>query len=224
MSQDVVFHGDVARVPRVPSDIRLAFVGDSFTAGAEDDLALGWVGRVVARGRADGWDLTGYNLGVRRETTLDIQARLVAEARPRLRDGDAHGLVVSAGINDTTVMAGQRRVDTADTLAALDRIIDSAVVERWPLLLVGPALVGDAEQNERIVPLSEAMAERCEERDVTYVEVAASLIGDEEWVAEVMSVDGAHPRASGYERLAHLVWPAFREWLDDVAATAPSAS
>ena len=208
----------------MPHDIRLAFVGDSFTAGAEDYLALGWVGRVVARGRGIGWNLTGYNLGVRRETTPDIQARLVTEARPRLRDGDAHGLVVSAGINDTTVMAGQRRVSTADTLAALDRIIESAAAERWPLLLVGPALVGDAEQNERILALSEAMAGRCAGRAVPYVEIAASLLGDEEWVAEVTSVDGAHPRASGYERLAHVVWPAFRDWLGDLAATAPSPS
>ena len=208
----------------MPPDIRVAFVGDSFTAGVEDDLALGWVGRVVARARAAGRDLTGYNLGVRRETTLDVEARLVAEARPRLRDGDAHGLVVSSGINDTTVVAGRRRVDPADTLAALHRIEQSAAAARWPLLVVGPALVADREQNEQIVALSGALAQRCAELAVTYVDVAASLVGDEAWVAEVASVDGAHPRAHGYERLAQLVWPSFAPWLDGLAATVPSAS
>lgn len=204
-------------------DIRVAFVGDSFTAGVGDDLALGWVGRVVARARAAGWDVTGYNLGIRRETSVDIQERLVAEARPRLRDGDVHGLVVSAGVNDTTIVAGERRVGVRGTLAALDRTMDDAAVARWPLFVVGPALVGDAEQNARIVALSRSMAETCGERGVCYVEVAASLLGDEAWLAEVTSLDGAHPRAPGYERLADLVWPTFRQWLDRLAATAPPA-
>jgi lysophospholipase L1-like esterase len=204
----------------VPHDVRVAFVGDSFTAGAQDDAALGWVGRSVARARTSGWDLTGYNLGVRRETTPAIADRLAAEARPRLRDGDAHGLVVNGGINDTTVVAGRRRVTAADTLAALDRVIDTAADGHWPLLVVGPALVGDAEQNERIVALSQAMGERCAHRDVRYVEIAAALVGDQAWTDEVSSVDGAHPRASGYERLTDLVWPAFHQWLDEFAPRA----
>lgn len=203
------------------ADIRVAFVGDSFTAGAEDDQALGWVGRVVVRARSAGWNLTGYNLGVRRATTVDMEDRLLAETRRRLRDGDAHGLVVSTGINDTTVLDGKRRVEPADTLAALDRIIDRAAGEGWPLLFVGPALVADEQQNQRIVALSAQMAERCRNRAVSYIEVAAALVGDEVWIAEVAAVDGAHPRAPGYERLAGLAWRGFEQWLAGLAPTVP---
>ncbi|MCW2617387.1 MAG: hypothetical protein JWR28_536 [Modestobacter sp.] len=68
------------------------------------------MGRVVARARATGWDLTACNLGVRQEAALEVQHRLLAEARPRLRDGEVTGLVLSTGIDDTTVVAGRRRV------------------------------------------------------------------------------------------------------------------
>jgi lysophospholipase L1-like esterase len=197
----------------VTADIRIAFFGDSFTAGVGDESALGWVGRVVARARATGWDVTAYNLGVRRETVPEVQRRLVAEARPRLRNGDVVGLVLSAGINDTTVESGRRRAGVAETLTALDRVVESATAAGWSLLVVGPALVGDDEQNQRIGALSGALAQRCAEHGVRYVEVAASLVGDEAWLAELAATDGSHPRSTGYERLSALVWPAFREWL-----------
>ncbi|HUO23736.1 MAG TPA: hypothetical protein VMU59_14580, partial [Caulobacteraceae bacterium] len=61
-------------------DLRVCFLGDSFTQGTGDDAALGWVGRVVAAERGRGHDLTGYNLGVRGQTGADIAERAAAEA------------------------------------------------------------------------------------------------------------------------------------------------
>jgi lysophospholipase L1-like esterase len=113
-------------------DVRIAFFGDSFTAGVGDPTALGWVGRVVARAREAGWDLTGYGLGVRRETTPDVSCRLLPEARPRLVDGQAHGVVLATGVNDTTVEGGRRRVSPDGTAAALDRVLDAAATVGWP--------------------------------------------------------------------------------------------
>ena len=202
-------------------DVRIAFVGDSFTAGVGDPTALGWVGRVVARARAAGWDLTGYGLGVRRQTTPEAERRLVPEVLPRLRDGDAHGVVLGTGVNDTTVEHGGRRTPAADSVAALDRVVNAATVRAWPLLVVGPALVGDPGQNERIGELSQLLGAHCAHRGVGYVEVAAALAGDDGWTREVRSVDGAHPAAAGYARLAELVWPAFSSWLTGLAAAPP---
>ena len=196
-------------------DVRVAFLGDSFTAGVGDPTALGWTGRVVARARAAGADLTGYPLGVRRETTRDVQRRFLAETAPRLRDGEAHGVVLATGVNDTTIEDGARRSTAADSVAALGEMLDAA---RWPVLVVGPALVADPAQNERIAELSRQLHDCCAARGTGYVEVAAALAGDAGWPAEVAAVDGAHPGAAGYARLAELVWPAFAGWLEERTA------
>jgi lysophospholipase L1-like esterase len=199
-------------------DIRICFLGDSFTAGVGDAAALGWVGRVVARARAAGHDVTGYNLGVRRETSLDVRRRLAGEATPRLRDGDASAVVVAVGVNDTTAVDGRPRVGVPESLDALCAMVDEARRAGWPVLVVGPALVGDEAQNARIRSLSQAMADECRELAVPYVDVAGPLTGDARWLAEVRAGDGAHPAATGYDRLAELVWPAFAEWLATLPA------
>jgi lysophospholipase L1-like esterase len=64
--------------------MRICFFGDSFVNGTGDDDGLGWVGRVVARARQGGRDVTAYNLGIRRDTSADVAARWVGEARLRL--------------------------------------------------------------------------------------------------------------------------------------------
>ncbi len=201
-------------------DVRVAFFGDSYTAGVGDPSALGWVGRITARARANGWDLTGYNLGIRRETTPDLRRRFAAEAQPRLQDGDVHGVVVGSGVNDTALESGRRRTTVAGTVAALDQILDTAVAAHWPVLVIGPALIDDPQHSERIGELSWVLNEQCAERSVPYVEIAASLAGDEDWTAEVASIDGAHPGASGYARLTDLIWPAFRDWMTVLQAAA----
>jgi acyl-CoA thioesterase I len=201
-----------------PPEVRVAFFGDSYTAGVGDPSSLGWVGRMTARARRTGWNLTGYNLGVRRETMPDIQRRFLAEATPRLRDGDVHGVVIAGGVNDATVTAGRRRATVADTVAALEQILESAAAARWPVLVVGPALIDDQSHNERIGELSGVLHRSCTARAMPYIEIAACLAGDREWAAEVASVDGAHPGACGYARLGDLIWPAFLDWLGDLAA------
>ena len=56
-------------------DCRVCFIGDSFVQGTGDPTGLGWVGRVVSETKQAGWNITGYNLGVRGETSRDIMAR-----------------------------------------------------------------------------------------------------------------------------------------------------
>ena len=197
----------------------MCFFGDSLTAGVGDVTTLGWVGRVVASARRDGADLTGYNLGVRGETGAEVHARLPAEAHPRLSRGDGSGVVVSFGVNDTIVDGGQRRALEPDSLAALERIADEAQAAGWPLLVVGPTLVDDPGHNQRILGLSAAMADRCAELRVPWVELAPGL-DDDAWLAEVSSRDGAHPGYRGYERLSSAIYPAFADWLPSVAPAA----
>ena len=203
-------------------DLRVCFFGDSLTAGVGDEAALGWVGRVVASARRAGTDLTGYNLGVRRQTSQDVQVRWLAEARPRLRHGDGSGVVLAVGVNDTTVDAGQRRVPESGTLRALRLVADQAGEQGWPLLVVGPTLVHDHQHNRRILALSEAMGSESAALHVPYVEVAAAL-QDDDWLGEVAAQDGAHPSARGYERLSRMIGPVIAEWLGAVADEARKA-
>lgn len=141
--------------PRQPAlaswgvDIRVCFFGDSFTAGVGVDQALGWVGRVVAQTRADGMGLTAYNLGVRRETGPEIARRIESEAAPRLRDGDAFGVVFSFGVNDTSMQGGEQRVAPVASRSALAAVAELCVACGWALLVVGPAPVADQAHNER---------------------------------------------------------------------------
>ncbi len=119
-------------------NLRVACFGDSFVAGVGDPLGQGWVGRVVAAAFAAGQPLTAYNLGVRRETSVDVATRWQREAQPRLPAGVERRVVVCVGANDTTVEDGVQRVASAQSCAALDAAGGYDVLAR--LLLEGGLL------------------------------------------------------------------------------------
>ncbi len=200
----------------VVSDVRIAFAGDSFVAGLGDECALGWVGRIASRARQAGHDITSYNLGVRRETTAEVAARLAREAAPRLRDGDAFGLVLSTGVNDTALLGGRSRCTQDETVTALDAMLHTAADAGWSVLVVGPPLVADDDHNTRILQRSAVIAAACSRRGIPFVDTAGALAGDVHWAAEVTAGDGSHPGARGYERLAGVIWPPFAHWLRTV--------
>src|ERR1051325_11043218 len=98
------------------TDLRVCFLGDSFTLGTGDDDGLGWVGRVHAAERGRGIDLTSYNLGVRGQTGAEIAARAAAEVGQRFSGrGDRFAVVISFGSND--IFQGVPAVATARALA-----------------------------------------------------------------------------------------------------------
>src|ERR1700760_4228544 len=83
------------------TDIRVCFLGDSFTLGTGDAAGLGWAGRVLAAERGRGIDLTAYNLGIRGQTGFEIADRAAREVTARIAErGDRRGVVVSFGTND----------------------------------------------------------------------------------------------------------------------------
>ena len=114
-------------------DLRICFVGDSFTNGTLDPSALGWAGRVCVQAVAAGHLLTYYNLGVRRETSSEIMTRWLAEVRPRLPPGDDGRLVFSFGANDTTIEDGRSRVPVEQSLTNAHAMLSEAA-QRWPVL------------------------------------------------------------------------------------------
>lgn len=80
--------------------------------------------------------------------------------------------------------------------------------------MIGPAPVGDSEQNERIRTLSGAFADVCHRAGVSFVSVVEPLLASQVWMAEVAADDGAHPAAEGYEALSRLMFAAgWTDWL-----------
>jgi lysophospholipase L1-like esterase len=194
--------------------LRIAFIGDSFIAGTGDPEHRGWVGRVCAAATRRGHDVTGYNLGIRRNTSADVRARWRREAEIRLPPEHARLLVFSFGVNDAVVEDGIRRIAPDETAANARTILDEAQ-HVAPCLFVGPPPTADAALNARIAALHARLSVLCGERNVPSLPVFGALADLPAWRDEVAAGDGAHPGAAGYAALAALVdaWPAWRALL-----------
>jgi acyl-CoA thioesterase I len=190
--------GDVA--PRC-----LLFFGDSLVAGVGDSAGGGWVARVVGACFDRGLPVTAYNLGVRRETSIQVAARWRSEATPRMLPGADSRMVVSFGTNDTTLDHGTIRVPADCSRHALASILDEASMLGFDQFVVGPAPVADAEQNRRITDLTESFAEVCVERYTPFIGMVEPLLESPVWMSEVTAGDGAHPGAKGYKTIAQLL-------------------
>ncbi len=198
--------------------LRICFVGDSITNGRLDDDYLGWSGRLCRAERARGHDLTLYNLGVRRDTSRDIERRWEAECTARLPQEFAGGLVFSFGVNDTADDAGNGRVSIEESVAAARRMLTRAAAWR-PVLWVGPSPgtpESDSAWNARICKYSERYASLAGELDLPYLDLFPLLIRESGWQAALRAGDGVHPSGAGYAIIATAVagWPAWRRWLE----------
>ncbi|MEM7118102.1 MAG: GDSL-type esterase/lipase family protein [Chloroflexota bacterium] len=194
-------------------DIRLCFFGDSFVNGTADSTHLGWAGRLCQTLSGRGLEVTYYNLGIRRETTTELALRWQAEAERRLPEGSDNRLILSFGTNDTTIEAGQQRVETAVSIHNARHILTTAQ-QHYPVLMISPPPIADEAQNGRTQALTTHFSALCQELTIPYLDVFTPLLSSSTWRDEVVAGDGAHPNAKGYAELANLVenWPVWREW------------
>ncbi|MEO1402441.1 MAG: GDSL-type esterase/lipase family protein [Cyanobacteria bacterium J06635_1] len=192
-------------------DIRICFIGDSFVNGTGDPDYLGWVGRACKP-----WpDLTIYNLGVRRDTSQQIEQRWADEVSRRLPAGCTPKLVFSFGANDMTFEKGTHRVSPEASLDCARRILTQAIT-LVPILMIGPPPVADdADQCDRIAQLSKQYAQLCHTLEIPYLETCHPLRANPIWMEEATKGDGAHPGAGGYKALADLImtWPMWKRWV-----------
>ncbi|MEU6238455.1 GDSL-type esterase/lipase family protein [Kitasatospora sp. NPDC047058] len=197
-------------------DLRICFIGDSFTQGVGDPEFRGWAGRVLQAAGGEAAGLTAFNLGVRRNTSADVLARCWAEVGVRAVPGADNRLVVSVGSNDTVLEDGRPRVAPDRCLENLAALLDGARERGLGVLVVGPPPVvcGGAGHLDRLLELAGRTAALCAARGVPFVDVTAALAADPGWVREAGGGDGAHPGAGGYRLLADLVLAGgWREWL-----------
>ncbi len=191
-------------------DLRICFVGDSYVNGTSDPACLGWTGRVASTARSKGYNLTYYNLGIRRETSADIAKRWSQEVQLRLPSSCKPFVVFSFGTNDTTLEGGHLRVAEAQSVENTREMLRAAK-SLSSVVMIGPLPTADVKQNLRIHRLSHLFAEVAEHEAVPFLSVFDQLVEDTIWMSEVRAGDGAHPSAAGYARLAALVeaWPSW---------------
>ena len=205
----------------MPTDRRILVFGDSFVAGVGDPAGLGWVGRLAAAAHEAGRPITLYNLGVRGDTSADVAARFEGELAARTRNAAAsYGVVLSFGANDMLVSDNRLRVAPGRSIGALNRLIDLAQAGGHGVFVVGPAPVGERDEDERIRELSSQFAHVVTHRHLPYVEIARGLSAHGAWRSEAAANDGSHPGTGGYAALAELVLAG--GWVDWIGGlTAP---
>lgn len=197
-------------------EVRICFVGDSFVNGTGDPECLGWTGRICVNANKKGYDITYYNLGIRRDTSTDIANRWLQEVSLRLPKEYDGRIVFSFGLNDTTVKNGKTRVEFTKSIENTYKILSEAK-QLYPVLMVGPAPYVDTEDNQRkqrTADLSKQFALVCHELNVPYLDVFSKLEKSNLWIDEAKANDGAHPRAGGYAEFAQIVenWEAWLNW------------
>jgi lysophospholipase L1-like esterase len=196
-------------------EIRICFFGESLVNGTGDPKCLGWAGRICQDAFLKGFDITYYNLGVRRETSSELRKRWFQEASYRLPHKYDNRVVFSFGANDTTIENGFTRVSLQNSITNLEDILGIAS-SLYPVLVVSAPPIDDKEQNQRISDLSKEFAKVCNKLNVPYLDVFSELIESDIWMEEVKKYDGAHPRAAGYQVFAEIVqnWQGWLNWLD----------
>lgn len=174
----------------------ICYFGDSITLGYGDETGLGWPGRISATLRDKGLDVTSYNLGVRKDSSVLLQHRWRKEAMIRKMPGMDFKLVFSFGVAD--VFTG---VSGEETLSAGVAILTQAR-EMGDVLVVGPTPVNDQDKREEITTLSRMIASLCKRVEVPYAPTIDAMHRSFVYGQALNDGDGVHPTASGYADLA----------------------
>ena len=193
-------------------DIRVCFLGDSFTLGQGDAEGLGWVGRVHAAALRRGVNLTTYNLGVRGQTGTEIAERAAAEVDARLTErGDRRGLVLSFGANDLFL---QR--PASETLRAADGLLRWAKGQGYHAFVAGMPPSTDSAMDAARLALDIEIAKVASAHAAPVFDTRTAVSDWSAWHRDAIDGDGVHPNAEGYRRVAAAfeAWNPWRDWLD----------
>jgi acyl-CoA thioesterase-1 len=193
-------------------DIRVCFLGDSFTLGQGDDEGLGWVGRVFQAERGRGVTLTAYNLGVRGHTGAQIAERAAAEVSARVLGlGERRGVVICLGANDV-----YKERPAEESVQALRGMLNWCKAEGLQAFFLCAPPMAEASLDAKRAALKQALEQVCRDFAVPMLDLPAAVADWSAWHAEAQAGDGVHPGAEGYARVAAAfgAWNAWRDWLD----------
>jgi len=177
----------------------LCFFGDSLTLGYGDPAGLGWPGRVAGALHNGGHDITAYNLGIRRDSSVLIGKRWREEADRRAIDGNPLKLVFCFGVADMANDVPQE----ATLVAAENMLVEARTIGE--VLVVGPSPVLDQAKCARVADLSRGIAALCDFLGVPFVPTMDGLLADPIYIQALADGDTVHPTASGYAAMARLI-------------------
>ena len=193
------------------ADIRVCFLGDSYTLGTGDDTGLGWPGRVQAEARGRGLDLSAYNLGVRGQTGAEIAERATAEIDVRIHQrGDRRGVFLAFGANDVRM---ERPRD--ETVHVAEGLLRWAAGQGYQAFMLGLTPYTEPYIDEVRIHLTRRLAQVAGDAAVPFLDLRAVIPDWSVWHAEAKAGDGVHPNAGGYGLIADAViaWKPWRDWL-----------
>ncbi len=177
----------------------ICYFGDSLTLGFGDEAGLGWPGRLNNALIGKGQQVTSYNLGVRKDTSMQMQYRWQNEVKPRkLSDTDLK-LVFSFGVADVA-----NGIPTEQSLAAGVSMLTQAKA-MGDVMMVGPTPINDQPKREEITALSRMLAGLCKRIDVPFIPTIDTMHRSFVYGQALNDGDGVHPTASGYAELADYI-------------------
>ncbi len=203
---------------------QILFFGDSITIGGNDSEGLGWPGR-LARGLVtrSGDYVTGYNLGVNGDTSVQIAARWQAEVAARGREKT--GLLVFAfGFNDAAKPAGGTFQVDLETSIETARSMIQAARAMSDVLWIGPTPLDETVnpmqtasgnwdmRNDDIARYDAAYADIAKEIGVPYLSLFSDFLASERYKRALRAGDKVHPGTNGYALVAERVagWEAWK--------------
>ncbi|NBB69905.1 MAG: arylesterase [Alphaproteobacteria bacterium] len=187
------------------TDCRIAFLGDSLTAGYGLEEEESWPAEMRDRLAAAGYPCTVVNAGLSGDTTAGGRARLDW----LLADDPSH-VVLALGAND-----GLRAVPVTEMKANLEAMLETLAEADVPTLLAGmraPPNMGE-DYAERFEAAFRDLAERF---DVAFYPFLLKGVAAR---PELNQPDGIHPNAAGVEVMVENIWPTFEEWLRETGVT-----
>ena len=174
----------------------LCFIGDSLTLGFGDETALGWPGRITQALAKEGAQVTSYNLGIRKDTSVQMQHRWRPEVMQRKLPDTPLKMVFSFGVADVcNGVGGEESMTAAVTILMQAKTMGD-------VLVIGPTPINDANKREGITTLSHMFESMCKRLEIPFVPTAVPMHRSFVYGQALNDGDGVHPAAAGYADLA----------------------
>jgi len=194
--------------------LRVTAFGDSLIYGYGDPVNGGWVEQLRRRWMGTEAGHVLYNLGVRGDTTSQVNQRLEQEflLRGELRNKLPDLIILSIGVNDSPRVGKRSMTDYDRFTLEIVNLLDKAQ-NLCPVMFVGMVPVDESKMpfldclhfnHEDQFRYKEATKSACQVRDIPYLDVF-DLWQErgQDWINAHLCQDGLHPNSDGYHALFH---------------------
>lgn len=185
------------------TEINICALGDGFVKGVGDSKNLGWTGRLIADVTQEHGLVNYYNLGIPKETSLDV-AKRVKELVPRMKRGADNRLILSFGVEDTLQVDHKSIVSNQDSVKALEHLI-AQTRRHVKLIMVGLPPVYDPQRNTKVRRLNGLYRDLCSKNHVAFIDLFHALTDNVEYKRDLATGDKVHPHDVGYDKIFDLV-------------------